>query len=96
MKKILVNVGISLIFMILLLMGINMIDDRYHKDAIERLEDNIKKAAMNCYSIEGYYPNDVSYLEEKYGVVIDHQRYNVFYEAIASNVFPDIKVFKKV
>ena len=73
MKKILVSVGISLIFMILLLMGINMIDDRYHKDAIERLEDNIKKAAMNCYSIEGYYPNDVSYLEEKYGVVIDHQ-----------------------
>ena len=63
MKKILVSVGISLIFMILLLMGINMIDDRYHKDAIERLEDNIKKAAMNCYSIEGYYPNDVNYLE---------------------------------
>ena len=60
MKKILVSVGISLIFMILLLMGINMIDDRYHKDAIERLEDNIKKAAMNCYSIEGYYPNDVN------------------------------------
>lgn len=95
MKKIIANIAISIIFMILLLIAINKINNNYHQDAINRLENNIKKATMNCYSIEGFYPSDIRYLEDNYGVVIDHERFNVFYEAIASNVFPDIKVYKK-
>ena len=32
------------------------------------------------------------YLEENYGVQIDHDKYNVFYDGFASNIMPDITV----
>ena len=34
----------------------------------------------------------VDYLEEHYGIVIDRDRYHVFYDGWASNVMPDITV----
>ena len=32
------------------------------------------------------------YLEENYGVQIDHDKYNVFYDGFASNIMPEITV----
>ena len=34
----------------------------------------------------------IEYLEEHYGIQIDRERYNVFYEGFASNIMPDITV----
>ena len=67
----------------------------YEEKSIEVIEDNIRKAAITCYSIEGYYPADISYLEENYGLVIDNQKVNVFCQSLGSNLFPDIMVTYK-
>jgi len=56
------------------------------------LEKAIKRAAVQCYAIEGFYPPDVSYLEEKYGIIIDYQRFIVEYDCFAANNLPVIKV----
>lgn len=45
------------------------------------LTDAIRRASVQCYSIEGRYPPSVEYLEDNYGIVIDRERYNVFYDA---------------
>ena len=58
----------------------------------EILERAIKKAVIHCYALEGFYPQDISYLEEHYGVLIDHKRFIVFYETMGTNVFPDFRV----
>ncbi len=34
----------------------------------------------------------MEYLEENYGVQIDHDKYNVFYDGFASNIMPEITV----
>lgn len=67
----------------------------YEAKSLEIIEDNIRKAAMTCYSVEGYYPSDISYLQEHYGLVIDMQKVNVFYQSLGSNLFPDIMVTYK-
>ena len=48
-----------------------------------------------CYALEGSYPDEVSYLEQNYGVVIDHAKYNVFYQSLGSNLKPEVAVYRK-
>lgn len=48
---------------------------------------------MHCYAIEGQYPESVAYLEENYGLRIDHDRYIVHYDIFADNIMPEITVF---
>ena len=58
----------------------------------ETLRKAITRACIQCYAIEGRYPPSVEYLEENYGIQIDHDKYNVFYDGFASNIMPEITV----
>lgn len=49
-------------------------------------------AAMQCAAVEGAYPARLSYLEDHYGLVVNHEDYAVTYEAFASNVPPSVVV----
>ena len=58
----------------------------------ESLRRAVTRASVQCYAIEGRYPPSVEYLEEHYGIVVDTDRYAVFYDGFASNLMPDITV----
>ena len=47
---------------------------------------------MACYASQGVYPPDLDHLTEHYGIQIQEERYNVFYEIFADNLMPDITV----
>lgn len=59
------------------------------------LEDAIRKAAVQCYAIEGSYPPNIDYLTEHYGIVLNNSAYFYDYQTIGSNVMPDITVIRK-
>ena len=59
------------------------------------VRDAIKNAALTCYAVEGAYPDDVSYLEEHYGLSYDEENYYVRYEAFAANQLPEIRVMER-
>lgn len=56
------------------------------------LEDSIRRSAVHCYALEGFYPDDLVYLEKNYGITYDHQKYVVSYEIVGENMMPDIMV----
>ncbi len=58
-------------------------------------EDNIRRAAITCYSLEGCYPASIKYLEDNYSVYIDYNVYNVYYSIFAPNIMPEISVIIK-
>lgn len=58
----------------------------------ESVRQVILDAAVQCAAIEGSYPATLSYLEDHYGVVVNHDDYVVTYEAFASNVMPTVVV----
>ena len=58
----------------------------------KQLEDNIRRACISCYSIEGIYPPTIGYLQENYGLQLNDKHYTVFYEAFAENIMPEITV----
>lgn len=72
--------------------SVGAMQNRTQEDQLKALTEAIRRASVQCYSIEGRYPPSVEYLEENYAVVIDRNRYNVFYDGWASNVMPDITV----
>ena len=56
------------------------------------LSDAVRRSAVQCYVLEGHYPHTLSYLEENYGLIIDRNRYAVYYESMGSNILPQIRV----
>ena len=76
----------------LLLVGTGQIATRTKSEQLDVLTQAIERASVQCYAIEGRYPPSVEYLEEHYGLFIDHDKYNVFYSGWASNIMPDITV----
>lgn len=77
----------------LFLIGTQGISSRTKTEQLNVLDQAIRRAAIQCYAIEGRYPPSVEYLEEHYGVSIDRSKYHVFYDGWASNIMPDITVF---
>ena len=59
------------------------------------LTNAITRSAVQCYAIEGFYPPDIAYLENNYGLVVNHDKYVVSYSVFASNIMPEIEVFIK-
>ncbi len=58
-------------------------------------QNAIKRALVNCYAIEGIYPESIKYIEDNYGVIIDHDKYIVSYDTVGSNVLPYVQVLQK-
>ncbi|WMJ76695.1 MULTISPECIES: hypothetical protein [unclassified Sedimentibacter] len=65
------------------------------KEKYDILADAIKRSAVQCYAIEGFYPPDITYLENEYGLIIDHNKYVISYSIFASNIMPDIEIYLK-
>lgn len=64
-------------------------------EGLQQLETALRRAAVACYAAEGVYPPTLDYLTAHYGIQIDENRYQVFYEIFADNLMPDITVLEK-
>ena len=61
----------------------------------QQLETALRRTAVSCYAAEGFYPPDVTYLQEHYGLQFDEKSYVVHYERKASNWMPEITVLER-
>ena len=74
------------------LICVRSVSGRTAGEQLDILENAIRRASVQCYAIEGRYPPSVDYLKEHYGIVVDEEKYAVFYDGFASNLMPDITV----
>lgn len=58
----------------------------------ESTRDAIMRGAVQCYAIEGRYPESLSYLEKHYGISYDKNKFVVSYEIVGSNTMPQVSV----
>lgn len=79
----------------IIIVAVNKSEDSYKKANLDLVKTNINKAVMTCYTSEGFYPDSLDYLKANYGLIIDETKINVFYEALGSNLYPDIMVTYK-
>lgn len=93
----LLGYGLPLVFLavLTLFLGSSLSDmaQKTEAESLHSTEEGVRRAAVHCYAIEGQYPESVVYLEENYGLRIDHDRYIVHYDIFADNIMPEITVF---
>ena len=89
--SILIFVALILAFVLL----INNITSKNNGRELQIVRDAVKNAALTCYAVEGMYPDDLSYLRDHYNLSYNEEKYHVFYEPLASNLMPSIKVAER-
>lgn len=77
------------------LSGLADVSQGHSREDKRRLEDALHRSAVTCYSLEGFYPPDLAYLEQHYGIQINRRLYTVSYVPVAENLMPDITVLEK-
>ena len=88
----LVPVVFTLLVIAAAVVGLRKTEISSRAEGLRLLEESVMRAAVQCYAIEGSYPESIAYIEKRYGVYIDRTRYAVHYEIFASNILPDITV----
>ena len=69
-----------------------VVSARTDAEVLSLAEEGVRRAAVECYALEGFYPRTLDYLVENYGVIADDSRYVISYQYVASNLMPDITV----
>ncbi|BBK61139.1 hypothetical protein A9CBEGH2_00790 [Amedibacterium intestinale] len=59
------------------------------------MEKALKRGILQCYALEGRYPDTLHHLLDNYGIVYNQNLFEVKYEAIASNIMPNVTVIEK-
>lgn len=65
---------------------------RTDAEILSLAEEGVRRAAVECYALEGFYPRTLDYLVEHYGVTAGDDRYLISYQYVGSNLMPDITV----
>jgi len=88
--------GLALFIVIVfgVLSGINSTEHVSREEKKEMLENNLRRAIIACYTLEGSYPMSLDYLTEHYNIVYDESEYVVRYSIFGSNIFPDYDVLE--
>lgn len=65
------------------------------EEQTEAIRDTIRQRALQCYVIEGAYPESLDYLIENYGLAVNTEDYKIVYVPYAENLPPEVKVIYK-
>ena len=60
-----------------------------------QLKEDIIRAAVTCYSVEGRYPPSLNYIYSYYGVSADEKYYFVTYDIVGDNIMPTVAVLRR-
>ena len=84
-----------LVIGVFFLSAVSRLEDDRREAGKQQLETVLRRTAVSCYASEGFYPPDVAYMQEHYGLQFDEETYIVRYERPASNWMPDITVLER-
>ena len=94
-KKDVASIAIFIVLILSFVLLINSITTKNNGWELQIVRDAVKNAALTCYAVEGVYPDDLEYLREHYHLSYNEEKYHVFYEPLASNLMPSIKVAER-
>lgn len=84
----------TVVIIVMVVFGLRQTEAASRLESRRVLEDSIRRAVIVTYALEGRYPQSIYYIEERFGIFIDRERFVVHYQIFASNIFPDIAVIE--
>jgi hypothetical protein len=92
MRQVLVTLAVAVVLAGSLFFAVEGISTQVNSEATSFLEDAVRRSAVQCYALEGRFPQDLQHLEDNSGLIVDHDRYAVYYESMGDNLIPQIRV----
>ena len=86
---------LALAVLICFLIAVSRLEQGREEQGRQQLEEALRRTAVACYASEGFYPPNVDYMVQHYGLQYDEDAYRVHYEIFASNLMPDITVVER-
>lgn len=84
-----------MILVVFFLSALSRLEADRRAEGKQQLEEVLRRTAVSCYASEGFYPPDVAYMQEHYGLQFDEKNYIIRYERPVSNWMPDITVLER-
>lgn len=91
----LLSVCIFLLILFLFVQGISSLSVSTKKRQKESLENAIMRNITYCYTVEGTYPESLTYLKENYGLTYNEDLFFVDYRVSGSNILPDVTIIER-
>lgn len=89
----LIIIPIFLIVVMLALIALSSISTATDDEQRTLIESALRRCAVECYALEGSYPQDLAHIKAECGLNYDSERYFVHYLPLGANLMPEIKVF---
>lgn len=93
--KVLFTVAVSCSVILLTCHGLNRLMADSREEEKRSLEEALQREIVQCYVLEGHYPDSLSYLEEEYGFSYDKEQFFVDYQVLGANIMPDVTVIER-
>ena len=91
-KQMLLSAALLLAAAVLLAALLPGIQRDIRENSRDAIRDTVIRCAVECYAVEGAYPDSLQYLEDHYGLTVNHRDFIVTYEVFASNQLPAVQV----
>lgn len=85
---------LSLALLLYFVKGSSGISSSVDAKQLDQLSRTIRRYTVQCYALEGRYPQSLEYLEQRYGLTLDRERYVFHYRNLGANMLPEIAVFE--
>jgi hypothetical protein len=72
--RIILPIALFLIALALFVLAVSKIAGKSENEGMYLTEESIRRAAVQCYALEGVYPSDFEYLKEHYAVRPDESK----------------------
>ena len=86
---------LGILVLIFFLIALFRLENTRQELGKQQLEEALHRTAVACYAAEGFYPPNVDYMVQHYGLQYDEDAYRVHYEIFASNLMPEITVVER-
>ncbi len=78
---------------VFIMTGLANISKTTEAEQLKSAEQALRRTAVQCYALEGQYPQSLDYMEQNYGLALDREKYVYHYQSIGANLLPQISVF---
>ena len=85
----------GLLLIVLVFTSIIRFNQSLEEQRLSSVQTSVKQAVIHCYALEGSYPPNLEYLQQNYGLILDKSRYVYDYRVFASNIAPEVFIFRK-
>lgn len=90
--KLLFSIAFICLIFYIFISGVSSVSDSAKQKEAESLKNTIMQSIVQCYAIEGFYPESLEYLKENYGISYNEDDYVIAYETVGSNLMPSVSV----